>query len=166
VDCSNHGVCVSGKCKCDQGFQGFNCSDTLITTVHLIQSCHLDAGFTGLTAEVINRYFTHHIPTAIKTASDLRKDTTIPETWRLKFMMQTYYLSFYLDCPLGMGLDCPSANQTAAVREAIKRGDITWHAYPHNAELENTSPVMLEEGFLSSAALDAEFSLPKKKYIR
>jgi hypothetical protein len=160
----------------------------LITTVHLIQSCHLDAGFTGLAKDVLNKYFTHHIPTAIKTATNLRKDTSIPKTWRMKFMMQTYYLSLYLDCPLGMGLACPSSNETAALREAITRGEITWHAYPHNAELENTSPVMLEEGilsagksskaltmlppycdlhgvFLCAASLDAEFSLPAKRFL-
>jgi hypothetical protein len=55
ADCSGHGDCVKGTCSCDAGFEGHNCSDTAVTTVHLIQSCHLDAGFTDLTAGVINK---------------------------------------------------------------------------------------------------------------
>jgi hypothetical protein len=29
-----------------------------------------------------------YIPRAIKAAADMRADTTIPPTWRVKFMMQ------------------------------------------------------------------------------
>jgi hypothetical protein len=163
ADCSGHGDCVKGACVCDAGFTGFLCAQTAITKVHVIQSCHLDVGFTDLSAGVINRYLSHHIPQAITTAAALRNDSSLPAGWRLKFLAQSYYLSFYLDCPPGMGFACPTAAQQQALRDALRRGDITYHAYPHNAELENTSPVMLSEGLQATKALDAAFGLPPKR---
>ena len=80
-------------------------------------------------------------------------------------MAQSYYLDFYLDCPPGMGFSCPTAKQQDALRAAIKKGDITWHAFPSNAELENTSPAMLHEGIRATHALDAAFGLPPKRSL-
>lgn len=49
-----------------------------------------------------------------------------------------------------MGFACPTEAQKDALRLAIRNGDISWHAFPHNAELENTSPIMLAEGIKST----------------
>ena len=167
ADCSGHGDCdtAAGTCTCDADFTGWNCSDAVITKVHVVMSCHLDVGFTDLSAGVINRYLSHHIPTAIATAQALRNDSSIPSSWRLKFMAQSYYVGFYLDCPPGMGFACPTAEQQDALREAIRLGDITWHAFPHNAELDNASPVMLDEGLRATKRLDAAFGLPTKRSL-
>jgi hypothetical protein len=70
------------------------------------------------------------------------------------FPTQSYYLSLYFDCPPGMGLTCPTPAEKAAARAAIVAGDITYHAFPHNAELENTNEAMLREGLRLSHALD------------
>ena len=32
-------------------------------------------------------------------------------------------------------LHCPNASSVAAFEAAVRRGDIWWHAFPHNAEL-------------------------------
>ena len=165
ASCSGRGECVGGACQCDAGATGHNCSDVVITKVHLVASCHLDVGFTDLSAGVINTYLSHHIPTAIATAAALRADSSLPPTWRLSFMAQSYYVGFYLDCPEGMGFACPTPAQQDALRAAIARGDITWHAFPHNAELENTSPAMLAEGLRATHALDAAFGLPPKRSL-
>jgi hypothetical protein len=53
-----------------------------------------------------------------------------------------------------MGLTCPTPAEKAAARAAIVAGDITYHAFPHNAELENTNEAMLREGLRLSHALD------------
>jgi hypothetical protein len=43
-------------------------------------------------------------------------------------------------------IKCPNATELAAFEESVKAGDITWHAFPHNAE-----PEMYDESlFLSS----------------
>ena len=61
ADCSNHGDCqADGTCKCDSGYDGADCSGwdpQQIEVVHVIQSCHLDAGFTSFAADVINEYW-------------------------------------------------------------------------------------------------------------
>ena len=123
ADCSNRGICQDGVCECDSAHTGFSCNETVITKVHLIQSCHLDVGFTDSAAGVINRYLTHHIPTAIASANALRNNS---QGWRVRFMAQSFYLSFYLDCPPNMGFSCPSSDQKAALRKAISQGDIYW----------------------------------------
>lgn len=35
-----------------------------------------------------------------------------------------------------MELQCPNATQVQAVRGAIERGVLTWHAFPFNSEME------------------------------
>lgn len=48
---------------------------------------------------------------------------------------QAYLVSLFLDCPLGMRLHCPNAKARAKVEAAIRAGTITWHAFPHNAQV-------------------------------
>lgn len=43
-------------------------------------------------------------------------------------------LSLFLDCPARIGIACPNATTVEEVTQAIKQGDITWHALPHNAQ--------------------------------
>lgn len=40
-----------------------------------------------------------------------------------------------MDCPPGMGLHCPRGKARADVEAAIRQGVITWHAFPHNAQV-------------------------------
>eukprot|EP00048_Salpingoeca_helianthica_P005546 m.89006 g.89006 ORF g.89006 m.89006 type:complete len:722 (-) comp13639_c1_seq3:776-2941(-) len=131
-----------------------------ITTVHVVQGCHLDVGFADSAAGIINRWFTEHFPNAIKVADQLRKDTR--NNARLMFTAQSYVVSLYLDCPPGMGLKCPTQDEVTAFRAAVQRGDITWHAFPFNAELELYDPVMVDEGVALTHRIDAEFGLPPK----
>lgn len=76
---------------------------------------------------------------------------------------QSYLVSLYLDCPPGMGLHCPTPAAAAAMRAAIVRGDITYHAFPFNAEPELYSPTLFAEGVALTHALDAQFGLPPKR---
>jgi len=165
ADCSLHGECVDGACVCDAGRTGFHCAQKLIKKVHVIQSCHLDVGFTNLSAGVIDLYLNDHIPKAIRVAAELRNRSELPEGWRLKFLAQSFYVNLALDCPVGMGFTCPNAPQREALRAALRAEDITYHAFPHNAELENTSPVMLELGFEGTQALDETVGLRPKRFL-
>ena len=60
ADCNNQGSCAAGVCQCDAGFSGAYCNGTntppypQISTVHVINSCHLDIGFADSSAGIIN----------------------------------------------------------------------------------------------------------------
>ena len=43
--------------------------------------------------------------------------------------------SLFHSCPEGLGLACPNAKAKQDFYDAVQRGDIWWHAFPHNAEL-------------------------------
>lgn len=131
-----------------------------ITTVHVVQGCHLDVGFANSAVGIINLWFDSHFPNAIKVANQLRNS---PHTAaRLRFTAQSYVVSLYLDCPPGMGLHCPTPDQVAAFEAAVQQGDITWHAFPFNAELELYNPTFVDEGVALTHNLDARFGLPPK----
>ena len=53
----------------------------------------------------------------------------------------------------------------SATEEAIRKGDITWHAFPHNAQLEIMSQSMIEAGFDLTFRLDEKFGLQKKRTL-
>lgn len=55
---------------------------------------------------------------------------------------------------------CPNASLVADVIAAVEAGVITWHAYPHNAELELTDASLFQEGLASVRRLDARFKSP------
>lgn len=48
---------------------------------------------------------------------------------------QSWVVSLFLDCPARIGVKCPNSTAVASVKAAIRRGDITWHALPHNAQV-------------------------------
>ena len=139
-----------------------------IQDVFVVFSNHLDIGYTmnvngSCAGAVINKYFTQFFPAAIATSQYLRTNATINSTtrWKYKWMTQSWLVSAYRHCNattvnrFGRGeasdLVCPSAAELAAFEAAVRRGDITWHAFPHNAE-----PEMFDAG-LFSAALNLTF---------
>ena len=130
-------------------------------TVHVINSCHLDIGFADSSANIINRYFDDHIPRAVSVAEELRA-SSVAGLDKLGFMFQSWVLSFYLDCPPHMGLHCPSDQNITRVEQAIRDGDITWHAFPHNAQLEIMGGALLKAGIDLTHTLDDRFNLSRK----
>ena len=117
--------------------------DVPITTVHLIQSNHLDVGYTDNAVNVINQYFTEYFPRAAGIGAQLR---SLGGPERLKWMTQSYLVSLFLDCPPGIGLSCPSQDAIANFTAAVTAGDIVWQAFPHNAELMMLDKLMLQFG--------------------
>ena len=77
-------------------------------------------------------------------------------------MFQSWVLDLYFDCPPNMGVQCPDATAQAAVRDAISRDHITWHAFPHNAQLEVMDPALIAAGFELTFALDKAFNKTNK----
>lgn len=104
-----------------------------ITTVHVVQASHFDAGFANSTVGILNLWFHSHFPRAWEIGQALDAAGGAP---RLKFMTQAWIVSMFLDCPNVPGLVCPSPGELANVTKAIAAGYLIWHAFPHNAELE------------------------------
>ena len=120
-----------------------------VTTVHVINSCHLDIGFKDSSVNIINLYFDHHLPKAASVGRELRKPQATATGYtdnKLNFMFQSWVLSMFFHCPPNLGLHCPNATSKVNIRAAIDAGDITWHAFPHNAQLEVMGETMIHAG--------------------
>lgn len=133
--------------------------------VYVLFSNHLDVGYTILepngscAAAVVNQYFDHHIPQAIATANAFRNGTD-----RYKWMAHSWLASVYRNCPETIvnieggpqqTLHCPTKSQLADFDAAAKRGDITWHAFPFNAEPELMDPSLLDAALRLTFEQDA-----------
>eukprot|EP00935_MAST-01C_sp_MAST-1C-sp1_P002549 g2549.t1 len=138
-----------------------------ISKVYVVFSNHLDVGYTdnnngSCAGAVVNRYWHDHIPKAIDTAKQFREKTGNKTAYR--WMVHAWIIAMYRHCSSpgnivnidGPGypnqLHCPNATQLAELEAAVKRGDITWHAFPFNAEPETYS----SDGF--DRALDLTFA--------
>jgi hypothetical protein len=71
----------------------------------------------------------------------------------------------YLDCPPNMLLACPSAADRAAFIAAAQRGDITWHAFPFNSELEFGDAAMINFGLQLTHDLDRTLNQSAKTVL-
>jgi hypothetical protein len=166
AQCGGHGHCGTDHlCHCDAGFEGTHCEFTAVTHVHVVQSCHLDVGFDGTILDVLNEYFTRYIPAAIATAKQMANDKTLPPGWGSNFMLQSYYVLLYLDCPPALGLICPSPDAVAALKAAAKAGLVHWHAFPNNAELEMGNQALIQAGINLTHRLDASLGIPPKRVL-
>ena len=139
--------------------QGVYCrskQDANITTVYLISSCHLDVGFANTAQNIVNEYFDKYFPDAVRIAKELR-DLGAEE--RLVFTTHSYLVYLYLNCPVSpkLGLHCPSQEQLQDFTDAVKRGDIVWHAFPFNAQMEFFNEALADFGFQMTHKLDEMF---------
>jgi hypothetical protein len=71
-------------------------------------------------------------------------------------------VSLFLDCPPALGVRCPDAAAVADFERAVRDGDITWHAFPHNVQIEIMSDYLIRAGVDLTHALDRRFGLPPK----
>ncbi|KAK9837747.1 hypothetical protein WJX74_004142 [Apatococcus lobatus] len=132
--------------------------------VHIVLACHLDIGFNGqprpgLDSNAINNYFDTYF---LKAASVARELETSGSSERLIFTTHAYLLSLYFDCPEFAGFHCPNETAKEVIRDAIRRGWITWHAFPYNGQMEMFDSSLLQFAVQLVHDLDAEFDLPPK----
>jgi hypothetical protein len=125
----------------------------------VVQSNHFDAGFADSTLNILTKWFKNFFPLAYSLGLQLDALGGAP---RLRWMAQSWIVSLYVDCPPNAGLPCPTPAELANFTDAVKRGYITWHAWPHNAELELCDPSMLAFGFNLTHGLDAAYGQPPK----
>ena len=125
-----------------------------ITTIYLVSSCHLDVGFANTAANIVNEYFDKYFPEAVQIAQELRQRGGEE---RLVFTTHPYLVYLYYNCYTELGLHCPNTAQLSNFTAAIKRGDIVWHAFPFNAQMEFYDESMADFGFKVTHQLDAQF---------
>ena len=111
-----------------------------ITKVHVIFSNHLDVGYVDMALAVVNKYFDVYFARAARLAAELR---AAGGAERFRWMTQSWLVALYLDCPADLGLHCPNAQDKAAFAAAVKKGDIYWHAFPHDAWLSLMDPSLM-----------------------
>jgi hypothetical protein len=157
-----------------------------VKKVHLVFSNHYDAGFADYASNILNRYvlggpgtqgpphlrnhtihYNSFLLSAAATANALRNKNTSTGAPRFKYMTQAYIASYFLNCtteyprvPLGNPLKCPNASQLETFTKAIEKGDVFWHAFPHNAEPELMDASFLEYGIQFAVQLAADYKAP------
>eukprot|EP00731_Ephydatia_muelleri_P008681 Em0004g1019a len=130
-----------------------------ISTIYLISSCHLDVGFANTAVNILNEYFLLYFPEAISIANDLRAQGGEE---RLVFTTHPYLVYLYINCIPELGLACPNASQLDAFYKAVAIGDIVWHAFPFNSQIEYYDASMVDFGFQLTHLLDDHFNLTHK----
>jgi hypothetical protein len=145
---------------------------TNISKVFVVFSNHLDVGYTqnvngSSCGAVVNQYFKVHFPNAIATSKAMRAST--PRVYR--WMTQSWLVSMYRHCNASVinrfggpasDLVCPNATELAAFEEVVKLGDITWHAFPHNAEPEMYDESMFLTGLNLTFIEDEYYGHPHR----
>lgn len=101
----------------------------------------------------------------------MRKNTNDTYRW----MTQSWLVSMYRHCQdsvlniLGPGhptdLVCPNASALASFEAAVRRGDITWHAFPHNAEPELYDREFFTRGLQITFEEDAYYDHPRRRTL-
>ena len=139
----------------------FSSPAVAVKRVHVIQSCHFDAGYADFTTAILNRWFGFFDAARALALALEARDPSGPQ---LKFMAQSWVVSMFIDCPVGVpGLKCPSAGALANFSDSVARGFIYWHALPHNGEVEMFGGShFLDAAFNLTFSLDSRFGQPRK----
>eukprot|EP00879_Flechtneria_rotunda_P010814 GHRR01011301.1.p1 GENE.GHRR01011301.1~~GHRR01011301.1.p1 ORF type:complete len:838 (+),score=278.05 GHRR01011301.1:406-2919(+) len=124
-----------------------------------------DVGFTDMDSTVINLYFHHHYPAAIKLAREAEDSPANIGGDKFRYLTHSWLISLFLDCPPGIGVICPNAAELEAVKEAIADGVIAWHAAPFNPQYEVFDASLLGDALDMTHSLDARFGLQRKQMI-
>src|SRR5262249_10138251 len=116
----------------------------VVRKVHVIFKTHLDIGFTDYAREVLKKYITRYIPTALSTAKALRE-------WGERFTWTTGSWLIY------EYLQQAQPAEKAALEQAIREGDIAWHALPFTTHSELMDASLFRFGLSLSQELDRRF---------
>ena len=121
--------------------------DPDVKRVLVMFKCHLDVGFIDTQANVVRKYFEQHFPRAIQTAAALRKEGRDPFVWTTGSWLVYRYL------------EQASGEEKQRMEEAIRAGDIAWHALPFTWQTELMERSLIAGGVGLSRALDRRFQI-------
>ena len=148
-----------------------------ITKVYIVFSNHFDAGYTmnengSCAGAVVNQYFHEHFPKAIATGREARAAGRFQYRW----MTQAWLVNAFRHCEdTKINIDgpdapsdivCPNASALADFEEAVRAGDIGWHAFPFNAEPETFNSIqLLNAAFNLTFAEDVFFGHARRQTL-
>ena len=121
--------------------------DPSVKRVLAMFKCHFDAGFIDTQANVVHKYFKDYFPHAIEIARAANAQGQRRYAWTTGSWLLFEYL------------EQASASERSTMEEAIKRGDIAWHALPFTWQTELLSPSMIEGSLALSQSLDRRFGV-------
>lgn len=119
--------------------------DASVKRVLVMFKCHLDVGFVDTQANVIKRYFEHHFPLAMETAAALRRAGGDLYVWTTGSWLVHQYL------------EKAAPPQRKQMEQAIRAGDIAWHAIPFTWQTEMMDPSLIAGSIGFSHSLDRRF---------
>ena len=147
------------------------CTDD--TTVHVVFSNHFDLGYRAYQPDgdfawqVMNQTLHVWLPRALEYERRMLSfnSSVNPHNDSFVWMTQPYILSNLIACPPFMNFTCPSPQLRREVLAAMRRGSITWHAFPYNSEAELHSVDQFEFGIELSHQLSDMLGLPRPMTI-
>lgn len=119
--------------------------DLDIENVHVFFKCHLDVGFTNTSRKVLQEYFSHHFPAAMRVSKALAEESDDNFVWTMPAWLVYEYLE-----------GCSPAERATA-EEAILAGTLSWHALPFTFFSELLDPSVLTASLGFSKELDRRF---------
>ena len=117
--------------------------DPSVKRVLVMFKCHLDVGFIDTQANVVRKYFEQYFPRAIEIAATLRQRD--PYVWTTGSWLVYQYL------------EQTSGADKQRMENAIRTGDIAWHALPFTWQTELMDRSLIAGGVELSKALDRRF---------
>ncbi len=109
---------------------------------------HLDVGFTDLAANVVDRYMTEYIPRAL----DIAQELNLPgQERRFVWTTGSWLIAEYLRTA--------PAPRRAAMENAIRRGDVSWHGLPFTLHSELADARLYDYGLGIARELDARYGI-------
>ncbi len=130
-----------------------------IKKVHVVSMTHLDVGFTNFAANVCSLYFNTHLPNAARLAQQLR-DRGGQE--RFIFTTHPWILLEFFDNIAQCTNERPNSTTIELVENAIKQGDITWHAHAFTMIIPMMDKNLFNVSLSVSAILDNRFNQTRK----
>lgn len=118
----------------------------MISTLHVVFKTHLDLGFTDYAANVTDRYVHEYLPRAIELARELEQ-----RGGPAGFIWTTG--SWLIHEALRLG----TPDERAALEDAIRAGQVSWHGLPLSTHTELMDAGLVEHGISIGRRLDARF---------
>lgn len=110
----------------------------------IVFKTHLDLGFTDFAGNVLQGYLESYIPQALALAKKTREKEA-----RFVWTVGSWMLQKYLE----------SGRDPQELEDAVKNGDIRWHALPFTTHTEVMNPELFRYGLSISQGLDRKFGM-------